>query len=139
MARCSLISSSRKTPRRASARSTNFSDAPGVSTLASRKPAHRAISSLELSSTWDSRVGAGALMSKACRPSSATVLAFRALSRATLTSRIISTTPSAGLVVAPAVPASTERAAASVSSESLLPLSRRPRVESQRVVHESVS
>ncbi len=105
-------SSSMKTQRRVSTRSADFSDAPGVWTLASRKPAHRAINSLELSPASDSRIGAGTLMNGASNPKDAAILALRAPSRATLNSRIVSTTQSADLIVAWAVPVSAKRSAA---------------------------
>ena len=80
------------------------------------------MSALSPSPSTDSRSGAGALMAIALSVTIAAVLALRAVSRATLSWRIISTTPSADFATAVAWPDSTARAAASASVASDLAL-----------------
>ena len=87
----------------------------------------RSMSALSGNPSRDSRSSAGALTIKALSAMIAEVRPLRAVSRATLVWRIISTRPSADFGIVVAVPARTARAAASASAVSDLPLARRLR------------
>ena len=112
---CVVISSARVSQRRASDRSVCFPDATGVSSGPGRSPAQRVTSARSVRACKGSRSTGGALTRICLSVLIAVVRALTALSRATLSCRIISTAPSAVLGVAVACPASTARAAASAS------------------------
>lgn len=115
---------SRWRQRRANALSECFAEAVGLSIADTRKRAQRLMSARLVSPSRDSRNSAGALTIRVLRVMIAEVRPLRAVSRATLTWRIISASPSAVLGTAVEVPARTDRATASVSIASDLPLLR---------------
>ena len=118
---------SRASQRRANARSEYFAEAVGLLIVEIRKREQRVMSARLGSPSRDSRNSAGVLTIRALRVMIAEVRPLRAVSLATLTWRIISTSPSAVLGIAVEVRARTDRAAASASIASDLPLLRRDR------------
>ncbi len=124
---CVAISSARVVHRRASARRVCLVDAVGVSSGPGRSPAQRVSRRRSVRSWRASRSGAGARTTICFRVIIATVRAFTAVSRATLSWRIISTAPSAVFGIAVDWPANTDRAATSASMVSDLPAARRVR------------
>ncbi len=114
-ASCERTSVSRASQRRANAFSECFAAAVGLFMADTRKRAQRLMSARLASPSRDSRSSAGALTISVLRVIVAEVRPLRAVSLATLTWRIISTSPSAVFGTAVEVPARTDRAAASAS------------------------
>ena len=118
---------SRAIQRRANALSECFAEAVGLFIVEIRKRAQRLMSARLDSPSRDSRNSAGAFTTSALRVVIAEVRPLQPVSLATLTWRIISTSPSAVLGIAVEIPPRTDRAAASASIASDLPLLRRDR------------